>query len=78
MKTIVKSLLLGAVAISFSACDVDQTKNGALPDVDVDVNATGGQLPEFNVQGPTVEVGSENRTITVPTVDVDAPKDDNK
>ena len=75
MKFIGKSLILGAVCVSFSACDVDQTKNGALPDVDVDVNATGGQLPEYNVQGPDVNVGSENRVIQVPTVDVNVPND---
>ena len=69
-------MLAAASGLGLAACDVDQTKNAQLPDVDV--NATGGQLPEFNVEGPTVEVGSENRTITVPTVDVDAPKDDNK
>ena len=53
-----------------------QTKEGELPDVDV--NASGGQLPEFNVEGPTVNVGSENKTIQVPTVDVDVPDDEKK
>ncbi len=67
-------LLIGASFLAFAACDVDQTKEGDLPDVDV--NASGGQLPEFNVEGPTVNVGSENRTVEVPTVDVDPPKED--
>ncbi len=73
MKNNIKSVLLGAICLTFAACDVDQTKEGALPDVDVDVNATGGQLPEFNVEGPKVEVGTEKKTIEVPTVDVDVP-----
>lgn len=67
-------LLAGGFAIS--ACDVDQTQEAELPDVDV--NATGGQLPEYDVDAPTVNVGTENQTNEVPTIDVDAPKDDNK
>ncbi len=71
MKNSIKSVFLGAVCLSFAACDVDQTKEAELPDVDV--NASGGQLPEFNVEGPTVDVGTENKTVEVPTVDVDVP-----
>ena len=65
--------LIGVSCLAISACDVDQTKEGELPDVDV--NATGGQLPEYNVEGPQVNVGVENKTVQVPTVDVDPPKD---
>lgn len=72
MKNTLK-VLIGAGCFALAACDVDQTKEGELPDVDV--NATGGQLPEFDVEGPTVNVGTENKTIQVPTIDVDAPKD---
>ena len=66
-----KIIIVLAAAGGLAACDVDQTKNGALPDVDV--NATGGQLPEFNVTGPEVSVGTENKTIEVPDVDVKVP-----
>ena len=72
MKTMIK-VLVGASCFAMAACDVDQTKEGEMPDVDV--NASGGQLPEFNVEGPSVEVGTENKVIEVPTVDVDAPKE---
>ncbi len=75
MNVVVRAL--GIVAfLSASACDVDQTKEGSLPDVEV--NASGGQIPEFDVDAPSVNVGTETRTIEVPTVDVDAPKDDQK
>jgi uncharacterized lipoprotein len=70
MKTMIK-VLVGASCFAMAACDVDQTQEGNLPDVDV--NATGGQLPEFNVEGPDVNVGTENKTVQVPTVDVDVP-----
>lgn len=74
MKHVMK-ILVGASCLVFAACDVDQTKEAKLPEVDVDVNASEGQLPEFNVQGPDVEVGTVNKTVEVPTVDIDPPKD---
>lgn len=64
-------LLVAASGLGLAACDVDQTKNTQLPDVDVNVN--GGQLPEFNVTTPEVTVGTENKTIQVPDVDVKVP-----
>jgi hypothetical protein len=70
MKTMIK-VLVGASCLALVACDVDQTQEGEMPDVDV--NATGGERPEFNVEGPTVNVGTENKTVEVPTVDVDVP-----
>jgi hypothetical protein len=66
-------LLFGVACFAVTACDVDQTKEGEMPDVDV--NASGGQLPEFDVEGPEVNVGTENKTIQVPTVDVDVPNE---
>ena len=66
--------LLGASCLAFTGCDVDQTKEAKMPQVDV--NVSGGQLPEYNVQGPSVEVGTENKTIQVPTVDVKPPPKD--
>ena len=70
MKTMIK-VLVGASCFAMAACDVDQTEEGNMPDVDV--NVTGGELPEYNVEGPTVNVGTENKTVQVPTVDVDVP-----
>ena len=64
-------LLAAASGLGLAACDVDQTKNGQLPDVDV--NVSGGQAPEFDVTGPEVNVGMENRTVQVPDVDVNVP-----
>ena len=36
-------------------------------------NVSGGQAPEFNVTGPEINVGMENRTVQVPDVDVKVP-----
>ena len=74
MKNAIRAFAVSAVCLTFAASDVDQTKEAKAPDVDV--NVSGGQLPEFNVQGPSVEVGTENKVIKVPTVDVDAPPKD--
>lgn len=66
-----KILIIIAGAGGLAACDVDQTKNAQLPDVDV--NVSGGQAPEFNVTPPEVNVGTENVTVQVPDVDVKVP-----
>jgi hypothetical protein len=60
-----------AAGLGLAACDVDKKQEGELPKVSVE----GGQLPEYQVRGPDVEVGSTTREITVPTVTVDPPKE---
>lgn len=64
-------MLAAASGLGLAACDVDQTKNAQLPDVDV--NVSGGQAPEFDVTAPEVNVGVENKTVQVPDVDVNVP-----
>ena len=63
---VVPALVLMTLA---TGCRVEQEQAGELPDVDVDVEP--GQLPEYEVEGPDVEIGTEEKTITVPDVDVD-------
>lgn len=71
-KAIVKSTVLvaalGAV-LSLSACNVEKTQEGELPEVDV--NAQSGQLPEYEVETADVDVGTQPATVEVPNVDVD-------
>ncbi len=57
-------------AVGMTACDVDQTEEGDMPDVEVEE----GELPAYDVEGPDVEVTED--TVTVPDVDIDAPEDD--
>ncbi|MGK0189210.1 MAG: hypothetical protein ACI9R3_005027 [Verrucomicrobiales bacterium] len=63
-------------AISLSSCEVKQTEEGALPDVDVDVK--GGNLPKYDVDAGDIDVGTKTKTIEVevPTVDFDSPAED--
>ena len=67
------ALLAAVTTLGLGACDVQKTKEGSMPDVDV--NVSGGQLPEYNVTAPEVDVRMENKTVEVPVVDVDVPKD---
>jgi len=69
MRSLVITLLSGAAALSLTACDVEQTEEGDLPEVNVE----GGNLPEFDVDTADVEVQTEEKTIEVPTLDVEEP-----
>ena len=42
---------------------------------DVSVEATGGQLPQYDVKMPDVQVGSKTETFKVPTVHVTTPRE---
>ena len=47
-----------------TSCQVEQEQAGRLPDVKVEP----GRLPEFDIEGPDVNVGVTERTVTVPKV----------
>jgi hypothetical protein len=66
------AMTVAASALALSGCDVDKTEEGEMPEVEIE----GGELPEYDVEGPDVDVGTEEKTITVPDVDVDMPEDD--
>lgn len=57
-------------AVGMTACDVDQTEEGDMPDIEVEE----GELPAYDVEGPDVEVTED--TVTVPDIDIDDPDDD--
>lgn len=71
MKKFTTALVLTAATLGLAACDVDQTEEGELPEVDVE----GGNMPEFDVETADVDVGTDEVTVEVPTVDVDMPDD---
>lgn len=66
--TLQKILPLSLVLLLFplTSCRVEQEQAGRLPDVDVEVEP--GRLPEYDIQGPDVNVGVRERTVTVPRV----------
>ncbi len=59
-------------ALALAACDVDQTEEGALPDVTVE----GGNMPEYDVETADVDVGVETVPVAVPDVDIEMPDED--
>jgi len=60
------------VSLSLAACEVTQTKEGALPDVDVDVKA--GQLPGYEVETADIEIEKKTGTVAYPDIEVDVKK----
>lgn len=69
-KTAVLAFALSS-ALALAACDVDQTQEGELPEVDV--NAEGGEMPAYDVDAAEVDVGTRTETVEVPTMDVTMP-----
>lgn len=69
-KKLLTLLIAPLFAVGMTACDVDQTEEGEMPDVEVQE----GELPAYDVEGPDVEVTED--TVTVPDVDVNPPEDD--
>ena len=59
-------LLLILLLVPLTSCQIEREQEGRLPDVDVDVEP--GRLPKYDIQGPDVEVGVTERTVTVPKV----------
>jgi hypothetical protein len=60
------ALLAPVLAFGIAACDVDQTQQGELPDVDVE----GGQLPEYDVDPADVDVGTDTQQVIIPDIDI--------
>ena len=69
-----KLFFVPAIAVLLAtACKVDRTREGELPEVDV----RGGQLPKFDIDPAKVEIGTDTHTVVVPKVEVTPRKDSN-
>ena len=60
-------------AFAFGFINIDQTQSAKLPDVKVETS--GGQAPAFDVDTAKIDVGTEKKTIEVPTVSMEKAKD---
>lgn len=74
MPNLMKLFAISGVALALTACDVNKTQDGEMPDVDVE----GGNMPEYEVtqteegEMPDVDVdGGELPEYEVDTADVD-------
>lgn len=77
MRTGVIIGIIAAAALLFFGVymiDVEQTEEARLPDVDVTVE--GGNVPEFDAEVGDIDVGSEEVTVEVPTIDIESPEEE--
>ena len=68
--TIVKNAALALTigcGLALSACSVEQTEEGNLPEVEVTEE---GNMPAYDVETADVSVGTREETVSVPEVDV--------
>ena len=63
-----KLLTVAALALSFGAvaCTAEVEEEGSMPDVDV----SGGQAPEIDVDPARVDVTTDTQTVVTPDVDI--------
>jgi hypothetical protein len=69
-KKLLTLLIAPLFAVGMTACDVDQTEEGEMPEVQIEE----GELPAYDVDA--AEVNIEEDTVTVPDIDIDTPEDD--
>lgn len=68
MRNTVTTALIALSTFGLAACDVQQTEEGQMPDVDVSVDE--GNMPEYDVDGPEITAGTTKRQVEVPNVDI--------
>lgn len=54
------------VLMSLGMVSIDQTRPASLPRVSVE----GGQAPKFDAEVGRIDIGTTNKTVEVPTIDV--------
>lgn len=67
--------VIAVVVIAFGIYMIDVDVSGEVEAPDVDVAVEGGELPEVDAEVGSIEAGSEEVTVTVPTVEVNPPED---
>ena len=80
MRAIIFVLIIAVIAIIVGIgsgfLNISQTRQAVVPEVQTTGNgvaARGGQAPAFEVQTGSVRVGSAEKNVTVPTVQVQPP-----
>ena len=68
-KKIISLFAAPLFALGIAACDVDQTEEGDMPDIEVEE----GELPAYDVQPADVDINQD--TVTVPDIDINDADD---
>ncbi|MGB5983234.1 MAG: hypothetical protein WBG46_13920 [Nonlabens sp.] len=65
-----KKIFLSVFALSMmiTSCDMKKTESGELPEVDIDVDAEEGNLPEYEINWADIDLKTETRMVEVPKV----------
>ena len=73
---LIVAVLVVIAGIASGFLNIDQIRGARAPDVTATPNgvtAKGGQAPAFDVETGSVKVGTKQKTVTVPTLDVQKP-----
>lgn len=54
----------------FSSCDIEKTKEGELPEVDVDVETKSGTFPKYEIDWVDLDLGTKTKIVSVPTIEI--------
>ncbi|QLG46507.1 hypothetical protein [Costertonia aggregata] len=64
-----KKVFIPLLALALiSSCNVKKEEKGEMPELDVDVTADAGELPEYDVNWADIDVGTTTKTVEVPKV----------
>ncbi len=65
-KRILTAVMSLGLVLTAAACNVEKTEDGEAPEVNVEA----GKMPEYDVQTPKVEMGTDTHTVITPDVKV--------
>ena len=60
------ALAAPALLLGIAACDIEQTREGEAPEVEVEE----GRLPQYDVDLPDVDIRRDTQEVVVPRVDI--------
>ena len=73
---LIVAVLVVIAGIASGFLNINQIRGAKVPDVAATTNgvtAKGGQAPAFDVETGSVKVGTKQKTVTVPTLEVQKP-----
>lgn len=81
MRAVILILILVVIALIIAVASgflhISQTRTAAAPNVNVNgagVSASGGQTPAFDVETGSVSIGTKQRQVKVPSLQVNSPE----
>jgi hypothetical protein len=66
------AMIAATATLTLTGCRVEKTEEGNLPEVDVQTRGE-TNLPKYDVDAADVDVGTTETQMTMPTVDINMP-----